>query len=133
VRTVQLLQLELLHTIPSEEWNVPWEVQVLPFQEHRVERIRKFSTPKQWNYVPTDCNPADSATRTLQAHEIHSSKWLLGPTRSLYCENEKTNKELYQLIEPDGDQELRPAVKSAKTDTVSEPRIRSISIPNASD
>jgi hypothetical protein len=23
VRTVQLLQLELLHTIPSEEWNVP--------------------------------------------------------------------------------------------------------------
>jgi hypothetical protein len=32
-RTVQLLQLELLHTIPSEEWNVHWEVQVLPFQE----------------------------------------------------------------------------------------------------
>jgi hypothetical protein len=27
-----------------------------------------------------------------------------------------------QLIEPDSDQELRPAVKSAKTDTVSEPR-----------
>jgi hypothetical protein len=50
---------------------------------NRVERIRKFSTPKQWNYVPTDCNPADSATRTLQAHEIHSSKWLLGPTRSV--------------------------------------------------
>jgi ribonuclease HI len=47
---------------------------------NRVERIRKFSTPKQWNYVPTDCNPADSATRILQAHEIHSSKWLLGPT-----------------------------------------------------
>ena len=88
---------------------------------NRVERIRKFSTPKQWNYVPTDCNPADSATRTLQAHEMHSSKWLLGPTRSLYCENEETNKELYQLIERDGDQELRPAVKSTKTDTVSEP------------
>jgi hypothetical protein len=35
---------------------------------NRVERIRKFSTPKQWNCVPTDCNPADSATRTLQAH-----------------------------------------------------------------
>jgi ribonuclease HI len=53
---------------------------------NRVERIRKYSTPKQWNYFPTDCNPADSATRTLQAHEMHSSKWLLGPTRSLYCE-----------------------------------------------
>jgi hypothetical protein len=53
---------------------------------------------------------------------MHSSKWLLRPTRSLYCENEETNKELYQLIEPDGDQELRSAVKSAKTDTVSEPR-----------
>ena len=53
---------------------------------------------------------------------MHSSKWLLGPTRSLYCENEETNKELYQLIKQDGDQELRPAVKSAKTDTVSEPR-----------
>jgi hypothetical protein len=59
---------------------------------------------------------------TLQAHEMHSSKWILGPTRSLYCENEETHKELCQLIEQDGDQELRPAVKSAKTDTVSEPR-----------
>jgi ribonuclease HI len=88
-----------------------------------VERIRRFSTPKQWNYVPADCNPADSATRTLQAHEMHSIKWLLGPTRSLYCENEETNKELYRLIEQDGDQELRPAVKSAKTDTVSEPEM----------
>ncbi|XP_063446982.1 uncharacterized protein LOC134726507 [Mytilus trossulus] len=35
---------------------------------NRVEKIRKFSSPSQWNYVPTHRNPADSGTRSVPAH-----------------------------------------------------------------
>ncbi|VDI72544.1 Hypothetical predicted protein [Mytilus galloprovincialis] len=34
---------------------------------NRVEKIRKFSSPSQWNYVPTNRNPADSGTRSVPA------------------------------------------------------------------
>ncbi|XP_071151533.1 uncharacterized protein [Mytilus edulis] len=42
---------------------------------NRVEKIRKFSSPSQWNYVPTNRNPADSGTRSVPAHEIHLTHW----------------------------------------------------------
>ncbi|VDI02999.1 Hypothetical predicted protein [Mytilus galloprovincialis] len=56
---------------------------------NRVEKIRKFSSPSQWNYVPTNRNPADSGTRSVPAHEIHSSEWLLGPRQLLFLRTEE--------------------------------------------
>ncbi|XP_071149163.1 uncharacterized protein [Mytilus edulis] len=67
---------------------------------NRVEKIRKFSTPSQWNYVPTNRNPADSGTRSVPAHEIHNSEWLLGPRQLLFSE-QKNSKDIYQLIDPE--------------------------------
>lgn len=60
---------------------------------NRVEKIKKLSDPEQWNYVPTDTNPSDSATRSLNAVEFQTSAWL-------------TNQE---LMIPDEDSEIRTA------------------------
>ena len=81
---------------------------------NRVEKIRKFSSPSQWNYVPTHRNPADSGTRSVQAHEIHSSEWLLGPKQLLSSE-QKNSEDIYQLIDPEEDGEIRATVNVAKT------------------
>lgn len=37
------------------------------YVSNRVLRIRSFSHPEQWKYVPTDVNPADIATRSVTA------------------------------------------------------------------
>ena len=79
---------------------------------NRVERIRKFSLPEQWNYVNTDHNSADSAIRSLPASEIHNSEWLLGPKHLLTCESSKNPEGKYQLVDPDSDGEIRPDVRS---------------------
>ncbi|XP_071161241.1 uncharacterized protein [Mytilus edulis] len=81
---------------------------------NRVEKIRKFSSPSQWNYVPTNRNPADSGTRSVPAHEIHSSEWLLGP-RQLLSSEQKNSENIYQLIDPEEDGEIRATVNVAKT------------------
>ncbi|VDI17593.1 Hypothetical predicted protein [Mytilus galloprovincialis] len=81
---------------------------------NRVEKIRKFSSPSQWNYVPTNRNPADSGTRSVPAHEIHSSEWLLGP-RQLLSSEQKNSEDIYQLIDPEEDGEIRATVNVAKT------------------
>jgi hypothetical protein len=44
---------------------------------NRVERIRRCSEPKQWNYVPSKLNPADEATRSLSAKDISQSSFVL--------------------------------------------------------
>ena len=46
----------------------------------RVERIRRASTPEQWRYVPTQQNPADLATRSVNAQSLNESIWLMGPS-----------------------------------------------------
>ena len=78
---------------------------------NRVERIRKFSLPEQWNYVNTDHNPADSATRSLPASEIHHNEWLLGSKHVLTSESSKNPEGKYQLVDPDSDGEIRPDVR----------------------
>ncbi|VDI29008.1 Hypothetical predicted protein [Mytilus galloprovincialis] len=83
-------------------------------ETRRVEKIRKFSSPSQWNYVPTNRNPADSGTRSVLAHEIHSSEWLLGPKQLLSSE-QKNSEDIYQLIDPEEDGEIRAIVNVAKT------------------
>ena len=46
---------------------------------NRISEIRERSELDQWNHVPTDLNPADSASRGLTTCELKQSTWLTGP------------------------------------------------------
>ncbi|XP_027004017.2 uncharacterized protein LOC113643787 [Tachysurus fulvidraco] len=49
------------------------------FVANRVQLIRECTDPSQWHYVDTAQNPADHASRGLEAGEISSVSWLSGP------------------------------------------------------
>ena len=50
------------------------------FVANRVQLIRNFSDPSQWRYVETKENPADDASRGLDAKTmIEQQRWLRGP------------------------------------------------------
>ncbi|XP_063408738.1 uncharacterized protein LOC134692218 [Mytilus trossulus] len=51
---------------------------------------------------------------SVPAHEIHSSEWLLGPRQLLFSE-QKNSENIYQLIDPEEDGEIRAIVNVAKT------------------
>ena len=44
-----------------------------------MERIKKSSTPDQWHYVQSINNPADLATRSVEAQNLQSTPWHTGP------------------------------------------------------
>ena len=51
------------------------------FVANRLAIIHDVTTVDQWKYVSTDCNPADIASRGIQANETEKLKtWLSGPT-----------------------------------------------------
>ncbi|XP_021344067.1 uncharacterized protein LOC110443943 [Mizuhopecten yessoensis] len=81
---------------------------------NRVERIRQVTDPPQWFFVSTEHNPA---TRTLAPSELSSSMWLSGPSFWLRDKDTKESQEtLYNLENPDLDKEVRPEVKTYKTE-----------------
>ncbi|XP_064630374.1 uncharacterized protein LOC135489117 [Lineus longissimus] len=49
------------------------------FVANRVQRIRESSEPGQWRHIATDINPADHASRGLEAEELETSRWFNGP------------------------------------------------------
>lgn len=49
------------------------------YVSNRVERIRRTSAPQQWRYVSTQQNPADLATRSVEAKDLKESTWHTGP------------------------------------------------------
>ena len=49
------------------------------FAANRVQKIREGSDLKQWHYVETKSNPADHASRGLNASRISASNWFTGP------------------------------------------------------
>lgn len=76
-----------------------------------MAKISNLSHAAQWNYVPTDKNPEDLATRAVSAGEFQHCLWLLGPKHLL--EN-KTFSEKFKLQNPDEDKEIRPEITWAK-------------------
>lgn len=84
---------------------------------NRVECIRKLTTPSQWNYVPTDRNPADHATKCLPAVELQDSSWLQGPKQLMLKKEQHYDGNEHLLIAPDKDKEIRPVVLAMKTRT----------------
>ncbi|XP_032416936.1 uncharacterized protein LOC116718815 [Xiphophorus hellerii] len=83
---------------------------------NRVQRIRKSSNPDQWNYIPTELNPADIASRSIPAQALENSKWLTGPDfllrQNRHTEQTETS---FNLVDPESDPEIRPTVTCCLT------------------
>lgn len=75
---------------------------------NRVEKIRRFSKPSQWNYIFTDLNPADVGSRGVSPSDLKKGYWLSGP-HFLY-KRSVTVPEVFPIIDPDQDKEVRPVV-----------------------
>ena len=87
------------------------------YVSNRVERIRKYSSPDQWQNVPTQQNPADVATRPVKACRLESLAWLSGPrflkepTQQRILDEESCSP---PQLQPD-DPEVRPYLKTLTT------------------
>lgn len=82
-----------------------------------MQRIRQSSKPTQWHYVRTEENLADHASRSLTPSQLAKSTWLTGPSFIYHppVEN-KTLREMFELVEQDKDCEIRLQVKTYATD-----------------
>lgn len=92
------------------------------YVSNRVQRIRKSSLPEQWNYVPTDVNLADLASRSIPANTLMASMWLKGPDFLLKpAKNEADTDSSFDLVNPDSDPEIRPLVTTFATQVAESP------------
>lgn len=76
---------------------------------NRVNRIRKSSHPQQWQYVATEQNPADHATRPMSVDILKSSNWFSGPG-FLKNNSKPPQSNSFDLVDPDLDVEVRAKV-----------------------
>lgn len=84
---------------------------------NRVAQIRRSTHPNQWQFVSTDQNPADHGTRPISPELLSHTNWFTGP-EFLHTDglNDDTfHPEIYNLVEPDADAELRPHVSALVT------------------
>lgn len=49
------------------------------YVSNRVEWICRSSSPEQWHYVPSELNPADLGTRSVEPRALQTSSWIEGP------------------------------------------------------
>jgi hypothetical protein len=66
---------------------------------NRVSRIRLFSKPSQCHFIRRECNPADVATRSIDAAQLDDSTWL----RGLYEAVEVLREYGFKVVDPDQD------------------------------
>ena len=72
------------------------------FVAHRVQQIQDLTEVSAWNYVPTDLNPADLASRGFSPDDETKLKfWLNGPD---FLKQQTDYERLFE--EPTGDQDL---------------------------
>ncbi|XP_062618752.1 uncharacterized protein LOC134280361 [Saccostrea cucullata] len=89
---------------------------------NRVERIRQATSSHEWEYCPTDQNPADIATRSIKPCDLQESRWLCGPHFLRNMKEEKCNPsepgnptDRFPLVDVEQDKEVRPIVKTLHT------------------
>lgn len=89
------------------------------FVTNRVQKIRQSTSPKQWFYVPSEVNPADSASRGVTVSELIESSWFTGPT--FLWKNELPTPQTAELDLAIGDPEVRKVqtLLTKVTDTTS--------------
>jgi len=79
---------------------------------NRVEIIRTISTPDQWRYIESYKNPADTATRGLQAKDLAESDWHNGPKFLKCTTGDAPAPDAEQLTPSEDDPEVRMEVES---------------------
>ena len=80
-----------------------------------MRRIKRSTEASQWNYVPTDLNPADHVTRALSAAQLSSSSWFSGPAFLCDSRHSHLGEGTFNLIDPESDAEVRPQAISCAT------------------
>ena len=86
------------------------------YVNNRVQRIRQFTTPEQWHYVPTTLNPADHGSRSVSASNLRNTTWITGPP-FLHDPSQQASKvqSRFDLVDPERDIEIRPVIKPLST------------------
>ncbi|XP_045210756.2 uncharacterized protein LOC123562171 [Mercenaria mercenaria] len=75
------------------------------YVSNRIQKIRRVSEPKQWNYISSNVNPADIGSRGASPDELQRSSWFLGPT---FLRNQSESiPEFFPIVDPDQDKEVR--------------------------
>ncbi|XP_025766921.1 uncharacterized protein LOC112848107 [Oreochromis niloticus] len=88
------------------------------YVNNRVQRIRQSTQPEQWNYIPSELNPADHGSRSVPAAELADTTWLTGPAflmKQPKVAASGDNGSTFDLVNPDADAEVRPEVTSLAT------------------
>lgn len=85
------------------------------YVHNRVQRIRQTARPEQWNYVCTEDNPADHASRSVPASLLAQTTWFTGPYFLLNSPNRSEPVHSFNLVEPELDMDVRPTVRSCAT------------------
>ena len=79
---------------------------------NRVQQIRDVTKPSTWSYVDTKNNPADDASRGLEAQQlVNGSRWLNGP-EFLWESGTFQSQESVNFVVNDNDPEVKKAVVS---------------------
>ena len=86
------------------------------FVANRVQVIRSNTDIKEWRYIDTKNNPADHASRGLNAEELMKSNWFSGPSLLWEKEIPSTKEEIPNI--QIGDLEVKATVRAT---TVKEP------------
>ena len=86
------------------------------FVANRVQQIRNVTSPEQWNYVESEDNPADDASKGITAEQlVENARWLNGPSFSWDPAFQLPIQQ--EWVPADGDPEVKK-VKSFATGTV---------------
>ena len=76
------------------------------FVANRVQKIRDSTLPKSWNYVSSSENPADIASRGIQASElVESTHWWNGPAFLATADLQISSLNSFEI--PSGDPEIK--------------------------
>ena len=86
---------------------------------NRVQRIRSYSRSEQWQYVSTDVNPADIATRSVTAAHLSSTSWFHGPAFLKHPQQAAPEESTFELLNPSLDTEILRQVSTMKTSILS--------------
>lgn len=85
------------------------------YVSNRVQRIRRFSSIVNWNYVPTEHNPADCGTKQVSASKTGEDPWLQGPREWLCSRDINMDiKNTFDLVDSASDKEIRPEIIANK-------------------
>ena len=81
------------------------------FVANRVQQIKEKTDVQQWRYVPTKENPADDASRRMNAaRENSSNRWFQGPS-FLWQEGKVWEKQTVDEELSEDDQEIKKDIK----------------------